>query len=388
MLVISGKLTTLHREDQEGFMRICIATYHRAHNYGAMLQAFALGRYLEDNYSAEVQYLNYQTGISSKAYRILVPISGIKSIKRNLLAIINIRSLMKKHRGFEKFKKDNFIETKIYGSKEEIIKDPPIADIYITGSDQVFRYRGKASEVYFLPFCKELSKPSIGYAPSFGVSKLDIEQHSTIKKLLKDIDYLSCREDDGAKLIHSLVGISVPVVVDPVFLLSASDWQKIMPQVHYKEEYILVYSLVGMEDLLVIAENLRRQTRLPIYLIGSSFKRPKLADRFFSTADPTEFLKLFYGARFVVTDSFHGTAFSLIFQKDFFVHIAIEESSSRIRNLLDKLNLSKRITTRLDQELDSSQLHIEYPQVNIKLRSMISHSTQYLNRALTQREDD
>lgn len=324
-------------------MRICIVTTHRSHNYGAVLQAFALSSFLKNNYNASIVFLDYRPVSGKDAYRLLPRIRSLKSLKSFIVALLKLKDLNQRYKGFEYFMSKEFNLTKVYSNTREIESSPPDADYYLTGSDQVFRYKNCDSDPFFLCFAKTLGKPSVAYAPSFGVATLADQFKIKVAALLNGIDHLSCRESEGAKIIENLTGKKALVVVDPVFLLKPEEWDTFAkfdksPTV----PFILCYALVGIKNQLEIAKMLKMKTGLPIITITSPLKSGQ-SETSISTANPYEFVGLFSKASYIVTDSFHGTAFSVLFRKPFISYIAIPEASSRIINLLERIGLAKHV---------------------------------------------
>ncbi|MDY0151909.1 MAG: polysaccharide pyruvyl transferase family protein [Candidatus Cloacimonas sp.] len=362
-------------------MKICIATFYAAHNYGAVLQAYALSCYLSKKHNASVSFLNYKPPSTKQAYKIFVPIRSINDIKHNVQSLIKYHSLKTRRFGFNAFIIKYFRESIEYSSIAEIIQNPPEAELFITGSDQVFRYKNEASDAYYLSFCQQIGKPSLAYAASFGTGNIDMKFKERVSNLLSGIGYLSSRESEGAALIKQLIGKDVPVVLDPVFLLTMQEWKLLSSPPHIAEKYILVYALVGYQEQLAIAQQISLLTKFPIYMIHATQVRDKAVSQTFTHASPEEFVGLFSSAACVVTDSFHGTAFSLVFEKDFYCHIAIEAASSRIRNLLENLDLGARIVSN-PKLIDLSNMKINYTLVSPIIRLRIKESTQFVSEAL------
>lgn len=360
--------------------RVCIATFHRAYNYGAVLQAYALATFLEREYGADVKFLNYRPK-DSKAYKMFTRINSIKSVKRNLSILRSLFPTLIERNRFHRFRQRFLRETPLYSSLDDVYRNPPQADICVTGSDQVFRYKTGDEGLYFLPFCKKLGIKSIAYAPSFGSKRITSFNQHRVKELLSDIDHLSCRESSGSEIIYNLTGSNAPVVLDPVFLLEPDEWKSIIGKPIVEGDYILVYALVGYEGQLRIAKKVQKLLNMPIVMIRSQKCQDNSISKCFRGISPLEYLNLFYWSSYVVTDSFHGTAFSLVFRKGFFSFIALEESSSRIMDLLSKLELIDRIRGSY-QAIDIENIPINYELVTGKLNEMILSSKRYLNMTM------
>jgi hypothetical protein len=327
-------------------MKVGITTFFQAHNYGAQLQAFAMSTYLREKIGAEVEFIDYLPSSASSAYRVLPKISKPKDLVRYANSLLHYQKLKRRFCGFQRFGSSELPKSRPFSSMKEFIDSAPKYDAIVTGSDQVFRYKGPNTDFYFLPFANDLGIKSIAYAPSFGVSTLDKRFHKQVTDLLMGIDHLSCREKAGAQIIEELTGRTVPVVMDPVFLLRKERWQHVAgAKALVPEDYILCYALVGSSAQLLIAEELQKQTGLRIVLISSPQTKVRKGISLL-VPDPPEFVNLFVNASFVVTDSFHGTAFSILFRKPFFSYIAISEASSRITDLLTEVGLSSHICNR------------------------------------------
>lgn len=363
-------------------MKIGIVTHHTAHNYGAMLQAYALQRYLKDEYNYEVKNIHLRTKAGIKAYRIFKKPNRIIGLIWEFIKFFHYPQLKRKHIAFENFLENYLDKTKLYKSYEELETYPPELDCYISGSDQVFSPMGKEINAYYLNFGDDETK-RIAYAPSFGYKTIPEEKKDLIRKLLNRFDHLSAREVSGCKIIEELTGEKVPNVLDPVFLLEPDQYRKISKPLKLKyKKYILCYSLVGMKKQIPLAMKVKELTGLPIVLISSSALLPiKGVDKIVRDAGPREFLWLFDNASFVVTDSFHGTAFSLIFRKNFFSTIAMPLKADRIYSILNEVGLNDRIIED-PKEIKKDKLTIDYKTPNERLQNKINISKDYLQKAL------
>lgn len=363
-------------------MNIGIITFHSAHNYGAMLQAFALQKYIKNNYNCNVKNINFNTDKDIKAYKIFKKHKKIHSYIWEILKFLHYSELKKRHNSFESFLNDYIDTTERYPTYKKLIENPPPFDIYISGSDQVFSPMGKELIAYYLDFGYDDTK-RIAYAPSFGYTSIPDDKKEIIKKLLLRFNYLSAREKSGCQIIKDLINKDVPNVVDPVFLLDSQEYRKISNPVKLKyENYILCYSLVGIKKQIALAIRLKEITGLPIVLIKDSALLPiKGVDKIIRFAGPREFLWLFDNAKYVVTDSFHGTAFSLIFKKNFFSTIAFPEKADRIYSILNEIGLNDRIIDNLI-EITENNLEINYHIPSKKLEEKINTSKEYLKKSL------
>jgi len=363
-------------------MNIGIITFHSAHNYGAMLQAFALQKYIKNNYNCNVKNINFNTDKDIKAYKIFKKHKKIHSYIWEILKFLHYSELKKRHNSFELFLKNYIDTTERYSTYEKLIENPPQFDVYISGSDQVFSPKGKELNAYYLNFGPNHIK-KIAYAPSFGYTSIPDDIKEIIKKLLLRFNYLSAREKSGCQIIKDLIYKDVPNVVDPVFLIDPTEYRKISNPVKLKyENYILCYSLVGIKKQIAIACRLKEITGLPIVLIRDTALLPiKCVDKIIRFAGPREFLWLLDNAKYVVTDSFHGTSFSLIFKKNFFSVIAFPEKADRIYSILKEIGLDSRIVYK-PGEINKQDLYIDYEAPSEKLQAKIQLSKEFLHKAL------
>lgn len=330
-------------------MKKAIIFTYKHSNYGAVLQCYALYHYLSSRLNLDVKVLDYTTQEHLESDKIIKKRSSntLKNLILMILSWLRYIPLRKRIIRTRLFKNKLISFTRRYSNPTEVIIDPPIADIYVTGSDQVFNINSNNRDVYFLNFPKKESK-KIAYSPSFGTIEFDTDVKKSIKSYVADFDALSCREDDGALLLSDLTGKKIQTTLDPTLLLSPNDWLQIAVKPSYNKDYILIYDLNGKENLINIAKRIQEQTKLRIVCITDKIEKFYHIDKQIYSAGPAEFVGLFANASYVVTDSFHGTIFSIQFHKPFYTYIAIEKSSSRISSLLNKLNLSKRILRKKD----------------------------------------
>lgn len=371
--------------------KIGILTFHYALNYGAVLQAFSLLRNCEV-LGYDVEIVNYFTREHEVANRIIFDKHRgvVKSLFYTILVFPNMLKLWRKQRRFNQFREEALRLSRRYKTATELLNNLPDKDAYITGSDQVFNPVSDDNiSVYYLEFTKRTDQRKIAYAPSFGISTFDISFRKRIYNLINDFDYLSCREDDGAVFLSNITGRDVPTVLDPVFLWGAPQWRKVMSPYRginkCRNGYIFVYDLNGREHLLLLAKKLQNKTNLPIvclttkkYLIGRLHAGQTILD-----AGPREFLSLIANASFVVTDSFHGVAFSIVFQKKFLAFNALPKASQRIKSLLEDLSLSERFI--VDTSVDDDSIYAVVGKENNyidRLNVLIASSRLYLEESL------
>lgn len=368
-------------------MKIGILTYQYAINYGAQLQAYALKEFL-NSYGYEVEIINYDTSYMYIKNR---------SIKNRIIS--KIWYLVKYFIGgrekkikFNTFKKKRLqIKGDIIADKNHLQKYLEIEnfDVIIVGSDQVWNPEINGNDdAYYLNLENNIIK--ISYAASFGVSSLNKKYIQNLKDCLNKFSSISVREKTGKKIINS-IGLDAEVVLDPVFLLEKEKWLDISSKNRIVNEcYILCYVMPGDKELEnkieYLALQIRKQTGKEIVFLGrKEYKKFKRDGKDFISASPEEFVNLFFYADIVITNSFHGTAFSIIFNKNFYSLInsnvfGVKQLSSRLTDLLFDLGLENRIVNVKDENIDIDK--INYIEVNRKLNKMKDKSKSYLQTAL------
>ena len=363
-------------------MKIGIFTFFQT-NYGAVLQAFALQHYLQQQPDTDVEVIDFTTPnhlLEHKVFRKQKTRNPIKLFAYYFFTILRYKQLKTRINRTWEFKQRYFKYTRRYSTVDDVLNNHPQKDIYITGSDQVFNPNARYVPVYYLDFDKGNSK-KVAYAPSFGISQFTKEIAQKISHYINDFDFLSCRESAGAEYLSMLTGKSIPVVVDPVLLISEADWNKVAVKPEYNKNYILIYDLNGVNNLIKIAKNIQKSTGLPVVCLTGNRMKIYPVDKQIYDAGPAEFVGWIKHASYVVTDSFHGTMFSLIFKKQFFTFIALEQTSSRIRNILEKVDLSNRIVTR--NTLDNFDFE-KYDEINeVNFGNIVNDSKSYITQFLS-----
>lgn len=374
-------------------MRINTITCHNVYNYGASLQAYALQHYLE-MLGHEVKIIDFQPYYHQNRYNIAyVPISSNyynlchnNLILRYLYGFIKNRDMFKtwgRKRAFDDFTKQYLrLTVNRYETSEQLQRNPPLADIYIAGSDQIWNTDSKNGRepAYYLDFGdKEVRK--ISYAASFAVNKIKTELIDFVKTELKKIDIISVRESTALSILDNL-GFKGEQVLDPVFLLNKNDWVKIsMESKKYNQlnndGYVLIYDFIGDERIKKLASDLKNKFNIPIVSIND-FNMIDYADTNINNAGPLEFLSLLNNARHVISNSFHATAFSTILEKDFYVFpVKQQNNSSRMEDFLKQLNLSSRFCCNSIDEKD-----INYGAVYTMIANKIDHSKKFICSSL------
>lgn len=323
-------------------MKIGILTFHRADNYGAMLQCYALFKVLKDR-GYDVEVIDYRCPFVEKAYR------GLPKMRKNIVkwAIsvakrMTIWSKEKKRRvAFDEMRK-MLVLSQAYTAKE-IKKNGLPYDLVITGSDQVWNpmITGGIDDIYYLDFPGDFVRCS--YAVSIGNIKQQNYQSSAFYQKLNRFDWLSLRESDAVDFISELVKKPAVCCLDPTLLLDKRDWEKLVNSIDVpvKKDYILLYYLETNEELIKIAKWYSEHLDIPIVCCNKD-KENINGINWVNEIGPLEFVKLIVNAKTVITSSFHATVFSVLFEKDIRI-VLHSKTGERVRNLAKTCEFESRI---------------------------------------------
>lgn len=327
-------------------MRIGILTFHRAHNYGAVLQCFALQEYLKGQ-GHDISVIDYEPRHFYEFYNWFHP--ELLKVRNPLEFVRRIKLLIDKKRRYKAF--DNFIEGKLRLCKLGTIFTNPF-DVVIVGSDQVWNYSGGFDPYYWgaIKFPK-LTKV-VSYAASMQ-DKWEPEVEPIIKQLLENFDKISVRESSLRNSLVRLTGnTEIKNVVDPTLLLSTDDWVKVSVKPNIQKPYLLLYLVQYSAEADRIAHQIAKEKNLElVYLTTDVDAYTHKAVR---VTAPEQFVGLFQYADFVVSASFHGTVFSLQFNKPFFSYKMGIGRDARVASLLAPLGLSSNFSDQYEPNQDYS----------------------------------
>lgn len=361
-------------------MKIDVITLHRVYNYGSALQAYATQKFLEKK-GFEVQIIDYITPQRTKKRIFLTPAADESKfgVKLFLYRIAKISSLVLKEWTFGKFVKHNLNLTKKYISVDDLEKDIPKADIYVTGSDQTWnsKYNEGVDRGFFLDFLPENSK-KIAFVSSFGKEYLDENEKEKTREYLSKYNLISVREDQAAKIIENL-GFNRPTqLIDPTLLLTKKEWLTLASKRLIKERYLILMLLYNEDNHATeYARKIADDRGLKLVKISWEMKKPKLVDILMTHRQPSDFLSLFYYADYVVTNSFHGLAFSINLEKQFII-VPRNEFNSRIESLLRLVGLEDRLISS-EEMLFKYADRIDYKKINHVLNCERKKADKFIN---------
>lgn len=361
-------------------MKIGILTFHNAHNYGAMLQCYALQQYLiSEGYDAEV--IDYRPDFYKKQYseNRFIDCLGKNPFRWFNNIYYNYYLHNKRCHSFEHFHEKYLIMSKVRNC--QII--PDTYDIYIVGSDQIWNKHllGQYIDIFFCKFNFEKNRHKyIAYAPSIETQVLTKEQNIYLKTALKNFDAISIRESEAIKLLQPLTDKTIFNVCDPTILANKTIWLPMTRNRIINKKYILVYQIRETPLATELAKRIANEINAQIVYLTARIDK-KYPSRY-QAASPEDFINLIYYSQFIITTSFHGCAFSVIFNKQFLTFELGDDFDSRTTSLLNNIGLSNRIIHKSDDIHDDIFNKIDYSHVNQRLKKIRDNSRQFLLDAI------
>ena len=367
-------------------MRTGLITFHFAHHYGAQLQALATMRAIQ-SLGHDCEIIDYRLPHTTRTNQLFKKSGGVRGMASDAHTALHYGAFQRRFRRFEAFVAEEMaLSPRRYTAFEQLRADPPAYDVYVAGSDQIWNpyiFQDKQFDPSFLlGFVREGRR--IAYAPSLGVPELPEDKAEELRRFLTPFSALSVREKRGQVLLREAAGRDARVVLDPTLLLTGEDWGELAAAPKRQGPYILCYFVSDPGEAVPYALALSARTGWPIVQLAGARRKIDGAAELVFDAGPREFLGLFRHASAVVTNSFHGAAFSLQFQKDFFTSMSPRERAeptfSRIYSLLSRLGCADRIlgldtTAPVDAPID-------YGAVYEKLAAARADSLSYLGAAI------
>lgn len=367
-------------------MKIKLITLHRVVNYGSVLQAYATQKVLQDT-GHKVEVIDYYP----ERLHMLGMLKRIKDkgekfrksfVIRNAARLIILPSYLKRFPVFFSFiKKELNLSSTIYVNEDEFDNYIDDADVYLTGSDQVWNcgWNEKIDHPYYLSFVPD-SKKKVAYAASFGKSKLDEWEIDETKKLLQRYYAISLREKSGVDIVSDLGIGGATHVVDPTLLLNGNEWRSISSGKFKNEKYILIYNLNRNKKIDNYAKNLSEKTGLKIKYLSYQFHEFYKTGKMYCNPKVEDFLALIDNAEFVITDSFHATAFSLNFNTQFII-VYPGKYSTRLQSVLELTGLTDRVA-KSENDMSVSERKIDFSRVNCIINGERMKSKNWLKNVL------
>lgn len=356
-------------------MKLGILTFQHTLNYGAELQAYALQATLQKlGYEAEV-ICYYNPAVEQREFP--QSLFSIQGMKNRVKYVWGRKKRARKAAAFRNFEEKHLnLSSKTY-TRENISEADEFYDAVVAGSDQIWNSELTGEDTtYFLDFLSS-SQKKLSYAASFGADRAPTGNAKQMGRLLSDFSLLTVREKAGASIVERLTGRLPAVAADPTLLLRAEDWDDIASDTPDSEPYLLIYLPHHKKEVFSFARRLAKEQRLKIKYVNITGVPLPGAENLFS-AGPTEFVSLVKHAAWVVTGSFHGTAFAVNYGINFYSENSRASAvyGSRISSLLDLLGLSDRVIS--DQTATFEP--VDYGPVREKLAALRESSLDLLRR--------
>ena len=365
-----------------------ILTFHNSYNCGSMLQSYAMQNSLK-KLGIENEIINFSNEGQKELYLVTYKNRNLKNFIKNIIIFPHKKKVVVNNQKYEEFKTKHFeLSQKSYTKMEELSDEE--YDKVIVGSDQIWNTTIMDSDdAYFLPWVKKAKK--IAYAPSFGAKRLekyvgDIEKY---KKYLHEFEHLSIREKNGQTWLKELLQEEVPVVLDPTLLLEKEDYEKIEAKdIEEKEKYIFFYCPSFDSEICKFVKKISDKYKLKVIVWSAKEYYLKYIKRYgFILAEyenPSSYLYYIKNAELVFTTSFHGTIFSSIYRKKFYVikNGGMYEDDDRVKTLVTQLGIEDRL---VPYEFDANKDYLEpvnYEKYSINLKECKEKSLDYLRKSL------
>ena len=366
--------------------KIGIMSMQRIANYGSFLQAYALKQLIEE-LGCEVQFVDYHVGAPVIAENADSSNKLVRKLKKGL-ETFQYKALLSHKVSFIRYKQSFASKyMPLLGITDEMNYNPTL-DCLVIGSDEVFNCIQKNSNVGYSPelFGKDNhAKKLITYAASFGNTTLDklekYDKAEEVGSLLKKFDAVSVRDANSGSIVEQLTGKEPLYNLDPVLAYDYMCCCKEIPQIQADEKYLILYAYAGRISNAEAdwISTYAKKKRLKVYAIGGI---QKCADRFIDCS-PFEVLAYFRNAEEVITDTFHGSIFSVITHRPFTTLIRKSVGNSygneeKLSDLLERLNLSERMTTKIEDAESINEKQIDYMKVDELLKTQREVAKKYL----------
>ena len=370
--------------------KVGVITLHNSPNYGSCLQTYATQVVLA-RVGADAEIIDYYRKDAipeNEVARALngqlvkkMPIFKVPGIKQ--IAKIPVSRMVARRRApLDEFRHSKLaLADRSYYSADELDANPPVADIYCTGSDQVWNsiWNNGFDRAFYLSFAPE-GKKKIAYAASIGKAALEDWEAEPMRKALSSYSCISVREQEAADLLDSIGVHGAVPVIDPTLMLNCGDWEAIADGWISPEPYILVYQLNRNSEFDSYVQKVAKKTGLKVMRIAYGVHEKRSGENAVICPSVGRFLSLFLGAEIVITDSFHGTAYSVNLGKKF-VAISPGRFNGRIANLLAMTGLEDHWLQSF-KNLELAEASFNYDSVKNALDSKRREAIVFLDNAV------
>lgn len=365
-------------------MKVDVITRHAISNYGSLLQAFATQKAIEElGHECEIiDYVRVDESYKNHEKTILKNKSEWNNnpLKRFVYLLIRQPGSLIAGKKFQAQREMFLNLTKLYDTRDSLKNDCPNADVYMTGSDQVWgpTEDGTYDDNYCLSFVE--NKKKIAYAASFGRTEMDSDVNAYFKKSLAEYSHIAVREDSAVDIINKM-GFEAQQVLDPTLLFERKFWLKYVTEIRF-DKYILVYQLHNDKKLGEYAKKIAAQKRLPLIRISASIHQMVRPGKFVWCPTIAEFLGYVKNAELMITDSFHGTAFAINFNTQFVEVLPNTKTGTRNLSILNLTGLSDRIYSEENKDVANTMADFSY--ANTVLTEKRKESKEILNKMIVE----
>ena len=335
-------------------MKIGIITVSKVKNYGSALLCYATQELFSQAGFDKVEFIDYKRGRLEEADNIKEFYQGLKdSTKHNLCMgnimkavffVVKIPSVLKRAKVFNFFLEKHLNYSNVYKDEKELYLAPPQADIYCTGGDQMWNemYNGhKTLSPFYLSFVPD-DKPMVSFGTSFGKEELEEWEIPEVTSLLKRYDFITVREETGCQIIAKMGITNVLNILDPTLALPPEKWMQFGTLPPNINNYILVYRVSRESKVLTVAKKIAKVVKKKIVMISYNFEDRFKGVHSVFVPSPEEFVGLINNAEYIISDSFHATAFSINMNRKF-ITVLPPWTATRIENIVRKCHLEDRI---------------------------------------------
>lgn len=347
-------------------MDVAVITRHAITNYGSMLQAYATQEAIGalGHNCQIIDYIRYDEQASCWEATLLKNKSRWNKsiISRAAYLFVRQPESIVAGKRFERERKNYLNLTSRYNSIRELEDNPPKADIYMTGSDQVWgpTASGELDLAYALTFIRGSKK--VSYAASFGKTELNDDVRRRLTRELDQYSYITVREDSAVTQLREW-GINSKQVLDPTFLLTSDQWSKIAQPINLPEQYVLIYQIHNDKTVGRYAKRVAKHLGLPLFRVSAYLHQIGRGGRLKWMPSIAHFLSLIKNASCLVTDSFHGTALAINFNVPFIEVLPNTGTASRNQSILNLLELQSRVLQD-EEDVSLADTLIDYRRVN------------------------
>lgn len=372
-------------------MKTGTITFHASHNCGSMLQAYALQYVLTQKLGQENEIIDFSNKAQQNVYGLINKKLRPGIVKRNIKLLPYLKYIKREREDYEAFKRDHFILSDgFYEKTAQMGKLEEQYDLFIAGGDQIWNTRcADADEAYFLPFVK--TKPKIAYAPSLGAKNInEVPDKEKYRLYLSRFQSLCVREPNGKKWLEELTGQEIPIIADPVLLLTPQEWNEALPVEKMDEKFIFCYAFsYDKPHNNIVFQEISRRTGLPVYVINSRqwglHRLDQYGIKLYEHSGPLTYLKLMKNATIVFSQSFHGTLFASMFEKTFWHfgnQVVADRFDDRASAMLEQIGLTNRFK-KIDELLETDLFApVDYTEARKRMQELRAKGLAYLEESL------